>query len=30
LKAYFKYIGEWHEDELHGIAKKEWENGFIE
>jgi hypothetical protein len=21
-----KYIGEWHEDNLHGIAKTEWEN----
>ena len=22
-----KAIGEWHEDELHGICKKEWKNG---
>ena len=25
-----KFIGEWHEDNLHGIAKKEWSYGVIE
>ena len=25
-----KKIGEWHEDNLHGIAKIEWDNGDIE
>ena len=24
-----KFIGEWHEDNLHGIAKEEWDNGEI-
>jgi hypothetical protein len=24
-----KFLGEWHEDKFHGIAKKEWENGVI-
>ena len=22
-----KFIGEWHEDKLHGIAKQEWDSG---
>jgi hypothetical protein len=25
-----KFIGEWHEDELHGIGKQEWWNGVSE
>jgi len=28
IDKYYKYIGEWHEDNLHGIAKKEWKNGY--
>ncbi len=30
IDKYYKYIGEWHEDKLHGIAKREWESGYSE
>ncbi len=27
-KSSYKFLGEWHEDKLHGIAKEEWKGGL--